>query len=77
MSTADSFDVVEATVGDVHAAMETGTITARGLVDRYRRRIEAYDDDLNATAPASGPRSSMPGSPTGASSVRCTASRSC
>jgi Asp-tRNA(Asn)/Glu-tRNA(Gln) amidotransferase A subunit family amidase len=48
MSTTDSFDVVEATVGDVHAAMEAGTITARGLVDRYRRRIEAYDDDLNA-----------------------------
>ncbi|MFB6155262.1 MAG: amidase [Haloferacaceae archaeon] len=49
-TTADtgSFDVVEATVGEIHDAIETGDITVRTLVDRYLERIDEYDGDLNA-----------------------------
>ncbi|QLG60575.1 amidase [Halorarum salinum] len=47
-SPADSFDVVEATVADVHAAMADGRVTAEALVDRYLARIDAYDGRLNA-----------------------------
>ena len=43
-----SFDVVEATVDDIHAAIETGELTVRALVDRYLERIERYDGRLNA-----------------------------
>jgi len=46
--TGDGFDVVEATVGEIHAAIEAGELTAAELVDRYLARIEAYDGDLNA-----------------------------
>jgi len=42
------FDPIEATVGEIHAAMRDGDLTAAGLVDRYLDRIDAYDDDLNA-----------------------------
>ena len=42
------FDVREATVAEVHDAMAAGDCTAVGLVDAYRARIDAYDDDLNA-----------------------------
>lgn len=50
MSTAppDSFEFVETTVAEVHAAMTDGRITAEALVERYLARIDAYDDDLNA-----------------------------
>ncbi|MDF9744808.1 amidase [Natrinema salsiterrestre] len=44
----DSFDLLEATVADVHAAMADERVTAEALVDRYLARIDAYDDDLNA-----------------------------
>jgi Asp-tRNA(Asn)/Glu-tRNA(Gln) amidotransferase A subunit family amidase len=44
----DSFDLVEATVGDVHAAIEAGELTGETLVDRYLTRIDEYDDELNA-----------------------------
>jgi Asp-tRNA(Asn)/Glu-tRNA(Gln) amidotransferase A subunit family amidase len=44
----DDFDVIEATVEDVHAAIEAGGLTVRSLVDRYLARIDAYDDELNA-----------------------------
>jgi len=37
------FEVVEATVDDVHAAMKAGTLTARALVEIYLARIEALD----------------------------------
>ncbi len=47
--TADGgFALREATIADVHAAFEAGELTARELVDRYLRRIEAHDDALNA-----------------------------
>lgn len=37
------FDVIEATVDDVHAAMKAGTLTSRQLVEAYIARIEALD----------------------------------
>ena len=47
-ATPDSFDLLEATVADVHAAMEAGEVTAEALVERYLDRIDRYDDELNA-----------------------------
>ena len=44
----DSFDLLEATVADVHAAIEAGVTTVEALVDAYLARIDAYDDELNA-----------------------------
>ena len=40
---AQSFDVVEASIADIHAAMRVGDLTARQLVQSYLDRIEAYD----------------------------------
>ncbi len=40
---APAFDVTETTIARVHEAMRTGRLTCRGLVERYLRRIEAYD----------------------------------
>jgi len=37
------FDVVEATIAELHQAMASGEITARELVQLYLDRIEAYD----------------------------------
>ena len=48
MPTDPEFDLLEATVAEIHAAMANGTVTAVGLVDRYRARSEAYADDRNA-----------------------------
>ena len=39
------FDVVEATIGDIQAALEAGTLTSRELVAAYLARIELYDED--------------------------------
>ncbi|MCU4752076.1 amidase family protein [Halobacteria archaeon AArc-curdl1] len=44
----DSFDLVEASIADIHAAMEVDRVTATALVDRYLERIDTFDDDLNA-----------------------------
>lgn len=38
-----AFDVVEASIADIHDAMERGQLTARALVEAYLARIEAYD----------------------------------
>jgi amidase len=43
-----SFDVMEATVADIHAELIDGYTTIREIVEQYIERIEAYDDDLNA-----------------------------
>lgn len=43
-----SFDVVEATVEDIHAAFAEGQLTSRHLVEAYLARIDAFDDSLNA-----------------------------
>jgi Asp-tRNA(Asn)/Glu-tRNA(Gln) amidotransferase A subunit family amidase len=45
------FRIEEATIADIHAAMRDGRLTCRSLVERYLRRIEAYDKNgpaLNA-----------------------------
>ena len=38
-----AFQVVEATIAQIHEAMEAGDLTARDLVAAYLARIEAYD----------------------------------
>ena len=43
MASSGSFDVVEATIADIHAAYQSGSLTARRLVELYLGRIEAYD----------------------------------
>ena len=48
---AQSFQVLETTIGDVHASLRSGEITCRGLVELYLDRIEAYNKqgpELNA-----------------------------
>ena len=37
------FNVVEATIDDIHKAFKAGTLTSRQLVQMYLDRIEAYD----------------------------------
>ena len=39
----ETFDVVETTNSDIHAAYGTGMLTARQLVETYFGRIDAYD----------------------------------
>lgn len=41
--TSHPFEVVEASIADIHAAMAAGELTARELVQLYLDRIEAYD----------------------------------
>jgi hypothetical protein len=38
-----AFRIEEATIAGVHAAMKAHQLTCRTLVERYLRRIEAYD----------------------------------
>jgi len=48
---AAAFQVVEATIDDIHAALRAKQTTCRVVVEQYLRRIEAYDKDgprLNA-----------------------------
>ena len=40
---AQSFNVVEATIEDIHAAYKSGELTCRRLVQMYLDRIEAFD----------------------------------
>ena len=50
---AQGFEVEEATIADVHAALLSGELTCVGLVQSYLDRIEAYDKRgprLNAIA---------------------------
>ncbi|TQJ29865.1 amidase [Microbacterium sp. SLBN-146] len=42
------FDVVERSIAELRAALESGRATASDLVDAYLARIEAYDGELNA-----------------------------
>src|SRR5262245_917927 len=42
------FTVVEATIGDMRAAMEQGRVTSRQLVQQYLTRIATYEDRLHA-----------------------------
>ena len=43
-----AFDIIEATVTDVHSAFTDGSLTSQALVQIYLDRIEAYDDSINA-----------------------------
>ncbi len=40
---AQGFDIVEAMIADTHAAMQSGNLTCRALVQGYMDRIAAYD----------------------------------
>jgi Asp-tRNA(Asn)/Glu-tRNA(Gln) amidotransferase A subunit family amidase len=40
---APDFHLLEATIGDVRAALASGQLTCRALVDAYIKRIQAYD----------------------------------
>ena len=42
-ATPPRFEVEEATIAEVHAAMKAGRLTCRALVDDYLQRISAYD----------------------------------
>lgn len=42
MSTTE-FDIIDATIADIHAAFAAGTLTARKLVETYLDRIEKFD----------------------------------
>src|SRR5262245_2171773 len=44
------FNVVEATIPDMQAALASGTVTSRELVLLYMSRISQYEDLINATA---------------------------
>jgi amidase len=46
--TRQSFNVVEATIPEMQAAMVNGRITSRGLVVQYLTRIALYNNKLNA-----------------------------
>ena len=37
------FDVTEASIAEIRAALDSGRLTCRSLVERYLRRIDAYD----------------------------------
>src|SRR6476661_3782554 len=43
------FNVVEATIPQMQAAMAKGQVTSRQLVEQYLMRIATYEDRLNAT----------------------------
>ncbi|MEU0497204.1 amidase [Mycobacterium sp. NPDC006124] len=43
-----AFEVHEASIADMRAALEDGRVTAVGLLDAYLARLAAYDDELNA-----------------------------
>lgn len=47
-TTAGDFDLIEATVDELHDAFTSGLVTIQDVVQEYIDRIEAYDDDLNA-----------------------------
>lgn len=44
----DPFEVHEASIADLRAAMDAGTVTAVGLLESYLARIAAFDGELNA-----------------------------
>ncbi len=44
----EPFDVVEASISDMQAAMAEGRVTSRQLVEQYLTRIGLYEDHLNA-----------------------------
>jgi len=47
-SNSSSFDLVEATISDIHFEMTDGSLTAEELTQKYLARIEEYDDQINS-----------------------------
>ena len=45
---AQTFEIAEATVADINAAMRAGRLTSRSLVERYLANIKAIDGKLNS-----------------------------
>ncbi len=43
MTSSKAFDVLDATIADIHAAYQTGALSARQLIEMYLGRIDAYD----------------------------------
>src|SRR5437867_3907280 len=54
MTSVAPFDYLEATVDSVHAAMRSGRITCRQLVEVYLMRIGAYDPSREPSGSSSG-----------------------
>jgi len=48
--TPGEFDVIEATIGEIHQAMRRSQITSRSLVEIYLERIETYDQPTRLNA---------------------------
>src|SRR5215471_12705396 len=44
------FDVVEASIADIHQAIRSGRITCRQLVMEYQKRINTYDQSTRLNA---------------------------
>jgi amidase len=42
-ASAQSFQLKETTISDIHTAMRAGTLTCHGLVEQYLKRIQMYD----------------------------------
>jgi Asp-tRNA(Asn)/Glu-tRNA(Gln) amidotransferase A subunit family amidase len=58
---AQSFDLMEARIADIHAAIEAGTLTATTLVERYLARIQAYNGTcVNEPEGILGPITTIP-----------------
>lgn len=47
-ASAQSFDIVDASIDDIHAAFEAGEISCVDLVQGYLDRIDAFDSEINA-----------------------------
>ena len=82
---AQSLPLSEATIADINAAFDAGSLTAERLVELYLARIEAYDDQgpklnailtLNRRALETA-RAWMRSDAPGARAPSCTASRCC
>ena len=46
----ESFELIEATISDIHGAMHSGELTSRELVEAYLERIEKYDQSSRLNA---------------------------
>ncbi|MCC3860565.1 amidase [Pseudemcibacter aquimaris] len=49
-SAAQSFQFVEATIGDIHKALQSGHVTCRDIVSGYMDRINYFDEDTKLNA---------------------------
>ncbi len=49
-SNQSKFELVEATIAEIHQAIRSGRVTCRSLVESYIKRIEAYDQSTRLNA---------------------------